>query len=65
MFAMVFLPNPTSFLWRMYCIACAAPGLFAIVILVYFYVPESARFLALHGQHDKALEVANYLARTM
>ena len=49
----------------MYCIACAAPGLFAIVILVYFYVPESARFLALHGQHDKALEVANYLARTM
>ena len=50
--------------WRLYMAVNAAPSLLSL-LLVLCFVPESARFLALHGHHERATQVANRLAGSM
>lgn len=50
--------------WRYYALSAAIPSILAFP-MIFFFVPESSRFLALHGRFDSAREVANGLARTM
>ena len=47
--------------WRLFILSCALPALFGF-ISVAFLVPESPRFLALHGKHYQALFHANHYA---
>lgn len=50
--------------WRRFAIACAFPSFLAF-ILVLFYVPESPRFLAIHGRFMEATTNANIVASKM
>jgi MFS family permease len=50
--------------WRVFAVACALPSA-AGAVLVSMLVPESPRFLALQGDTDDSLTVANQLARQM
>mmetsp|Transcript_10769 Transcript_10769/g.25668 ORF Transcript_10769/g.25668 Transcript_10769/m.25668 type:complete len:673 (-) Transcript_10769:72-2090(-) len=50
--------------WRIFAIACAVPCA-AGFVLVYWYVPESPRFLGLEQRSKEATDVANLLARKM
>jgi MFS family permease len=47
--------------WRVFAVVCAIPSLVGWM-LVYKHVPESPRFLALNGQHGRAVVVAQELA---
>jgi len=47
--------------WRLFAAVCAIPSACGF-ILVYRFVPESPRFLALKGNHDRAIVVAQQLA---
>lgn len=47
--------------WRIFLACCAAPSFLAFV-LVAIFVPESARFLALHGDFERAAHEANVVA---
>eukprot|EP00521_Asterionellopsis_glacialis_P007502 CAMPEP_0195282404 /NCGR_PEP_ID=MMETSP0707-20130614/1288_1 /TAXON_ID=33640 /ORGANISM="Asterionellopsis glacialis, Strain CCMP134" /LENGTH=535 /DNA_ID=CAMNT_0040341369 /DNA_START=32 /DNA_END=1639 /DNA_ORIENTATION=+ len=50
--------------WRLYVLCNAAPSALAF-ILISIFVPESARFLGLHGHYNQAARVANRVARSM
>jgi len=50
--------------WRLFMAACALPSGLGC-LLVYNLVPESPRFLAVQGEHDKATKVAQHLADCM
>mmetsp|Transcript_9617 Transcript_9617/g.16011 ORF Transcript_9617/g.16011 Transcript_9617/m.16011 type:complete len:544 (+) Transcript_9617:112-1743(+) len=50
--------------WRLYVLANAVPSIVSL-ILVLCFVPESARFLAVHGNHERAAKVANRVASSM
>jgi VNT family MFS transporter (synaptic vesicle glycoprotein 2) len=50
--------------WRLFMASCAFPALFG-VIAVYNFVPESPRFLALHGHSYQAVYNANQFADSM
>ena len=50
--------------WRLYVLINAIPSIISF-FLVLVFVPESARFLALHGRYDRATAVANRLAAAM
>jgi MFS family permease len=50
--------------WRVFAAACALPSAFGCV-MVYRFVPESPRFLAMRGDHERAVAVAQYLADSM
>lgn len=50
--------------WRVFVLIAASPTLFG-GILVYAFVPESPRYLALHGRYQDAADVANHVAEAM
>lgn len=50
--------------WRLYAFVCALPSLVGS-IMVYIFVPESARFLGLQGQYQKAAVMANRTAQAL
>lgn len=50
--------------WRLFVAACSLPS-FLGFILVYLFVPESARYLAMKGRFQEATVEANYVAETM
>lgn len=50
--------------WRLFVGACSIPS-FLGFLLVYWYVPESARYLALEGNFTQATNEANYVAKSM
>jgi len=50
--------------WRIYVLVNAVPSIVSFFFVVCF-VPESARFLALHGNYEKATVVANRMAGAM
>ena len=50
--------------WRIFVLIAASPTLLGGV-LVYAFVPESPRFLALHGRYQDAVNVANHVAESM
>ena len=50
--------------WRLYTLVNAMPSIVSFGMVLIF-VPESARFLALHGKHEKATTVANRIGRAM
>eukprot|EP00957_Ditylum_brightwellii_P165547 12603172-Ditylum_brightwellii.AAC.1 len=47
--------------WRIFALCCAVPSALAF-IMVYIFVPESARYLALHGKYVEATKSANQVA---
>lgn len=50
--------------WRLFILINATPSLISFALVTCF-VPESARFLALHGDHAQATYVANRIANAM
>lgn len=50
--------------WRLYSLVNALPSIVSLA-LVCCFVPESARFLAVQGKHEKAAKVANRIAGSM
>jgi len=50
--------------WRLFMAACSIPSLLGL-ILVYYFVPESARYLAVKGRFEDATNEANYIAQAM
>mmetsp|Transcript_16869 Transcript_16869/g.25775 ORF Transcript_16869/g.25775 Transcript_16869/m.25775 type:complete len:478 (+) Transcript_16869:61-1494(+) len=50
--------------WRIYLLVNAIPSFLALV-MVWLFVPESARHLALQGHYREATAVANYLGESM
>eukprot|EP00574_Skeletonema_japonicum_P004676 CAMPEP_0201723616 /NCGR_PEP_ID=MMETSP0593-20130828/7608_1 /ASSEMBLY_ACC=CAM_ASM_000672 /TAXON_ID=267983 /ORGANISM="Skeletonema japonicum, Strain CCMP2506" /LENGTH=508 /DNA_ID=CAMNT_0048214745 /DNA_START=44 /DNA_END=1570 /DNA_ORIENTATION=+ len=50
--------------WRVFVLIAASPTLLG-GILVYAFVPESPRYLALHGRYQDAADVANHVAEAM
>ena len=53
-----------NYSWRIFVLIAASPTLLG-GILVYAFVPESPRFLALHGRYQDAANVANHIAESM
>jgi MFS family permease len=53
-----------NYSWRIFVLIAASPTLLGGV-LVYAFVPESPRFLALHGRYQDAANVANHVAASM
>jgi len=53
-----------NFSWRIFVLIAASPT-FLGGILVFSFVPESPRFLALHGRYQDAANVANHVAASM
>ena len=53
-----------NYSWRIFVLIAASPTLFGGV-LVYAFVPESPRYLALHGRYQEAVNVANHIAESM
>ena len=52
-------------IWRVvFLLGISAPNVIGMV-LVYLFVPESFRFLAIRGQHEEAAKVANRIARSL
>lgn len=60
----LFMFNENDFSWRIFVALCATPCLVGGT-LVYFFVPESARFLALQNRPEEATKEANRLANAM
>jgi len=58
--------NPTEKVisWRIFVALCALPS-FLGTVMVYIYVPESARFLALQHRHAEATKIANHIGYAM
>eukprot|EP00594_Rhizosolenia_setigera_P005586 CAMPEP_0178950880 /NCGR_PEP_ID=MMETSP0789-20121207/6899_1 /TAXON_ID=3005 /ORGANISM="Rhizosolenia setigera, Strain CCMP 1694" /LENGTH=455 /DNA_ID=CAMNT_0020631657 /DNA_START=469 /DNA_END=1836 /DNA_ORIENTATION=+ len=50
--------------WRIFIALCALPC-FIGGVMVYLYVPESPRYLALQHRYEDAANVANHVARSM
>ena len=50
--------------WRLFVGACSVPS-FLGLMLVYLFVPESPRYLALAGRFEEAAKQANSVARAM
>jgi len=50
--------------WRFFLATCAVPCLLGL-ISVYFLVPESARYHAIHGEYEKAASAANKVSAAM
>ena len=50
--------------WRIFALIAAAPTLVGGV-LVWMFVPESPRFLALHGQYERSADISNFVAEAM
>mmetsp|Transcript_20029 Transcript_20029/g.57512 ORF Transcript_20029/g.57512 Transcript_20029/m.57512 type:complete len:535 (-) Transcript_20029:32-1636(-) len=50
--------------WRIFALIAAAPT-FVGGVLVWLVVPESPRFLALHGQYERAARICNEVADAM
>lgn len=57
----LFMFEVTSSSWRSFMITCSTPAQIGYV-LVFCFVPESPRFLALHGRWDQAVANANWYA---
>ena len=53
-----------NYSWRIFVLIAASPTLLG-GILVYSFVPESPRYLALHGRYQDAANVANHVAESM
>jgi len=56
--------NDNDNTWRWFFVVCTAPCVLA-TILVYLFVPESARFLAMQNRMEEACEAANRIADAM
>ena len=50
--------------WRLYFLVNALPSIVSFCLVLCF-VPESARFFAIHGKHERATKVANRIASSM
>ena len=50
--------------WRIFALLAAAPT-FVGGVLVWLIVPESPRYLALHGKYDRATQISNEVANAM
>jgi len=53
-----------NYSWRIFVLIAASPTLLGGV-LVWAFVPESPRYLALHGRYQDAANVANHVAESM
>lgn len=53
-----------NYSWRIFVLIAASPTLLG-GLLVYAFVPESPRYLALHGRYQEAANVANHVAESM
>ncbi|OEU20147.1 MFS general substrate transporter, partial [Fragilariopsis cylindrus CCMP1102] len=51
-------------IWRIFALICALPSALG-AILVYWFVPESPRFLGVEGRSKEAVDVANLLVEKM
>jgi len=54
----------TIAIWRIFALVCALPSALG-AILVYWFVPESPRFLGIEGRSKEAVDVANTLVEKM